>query len=222
MLKIRNIAKEPGHLALHRILLLAIGLIAVFYFRSWGLIAYISFTVLYCRNLANLNGVEFILFGVRDSPPGNLYASFLTGSFFLSLIGVLLAYSFADEFAAIATSWDDMSLMNQRPNCIQSDKLYRDGFFNCNTLHWWISGISLLLPFVFAFSLTDIVKFAQLRIKVGKWYFVVLITSGILLILPFAFEITFPGSSYRIYMLIITMLYLSLLLVPILPNRFSF
>jgi len=216
-----KVAKEPGYLILHRIVLLIIGLIAVFYFRSLGLGAYIILVVIYCRILANINGVELISFGMRDSPPGNLYASFLIGSFCLSLIFALLAYFFADEFTVMASSWDKVSILGQRPNCIQSDKLYRGGFFNCNTLSWWIGGLSLLLPFVFAFALTDLVKFSQLRIRIGKWIFLLAIIALALFVFPFIFSITLTGSHYG-YMLRITLLHLSLLLLPLLPNRFSF
>jgi len=216
-----KIAKEPGHLILHRILLLIIGLMAVIYFRSWGFVVYTVFTVIYCRILANVNGVDIISFGVRESPPGNLYASFLIGSFCLSFIGALLAYFSTDEFTVIASSWDNVSMVSQRPNCIQSDRLYRGGFFNCNTLNWWLSCLSLLLPLIIAFTLTDVVKMAQLRIRIGKWMLLVIILVLALLTLPFIFSITLTGSHYG-YMLRVTLLHLSLLLLPLLPNRFSF
>lgn len=216
-----TIAKEPGHLILHRILLLIIGLTAVVYFRSWGLVAYIVFTVIYCRILANANGVDIISFGVRDSPPGNIYASFLIGSFCLSLIGALISYSFADEFAVIASTWNDMSILGQRPNCIQSDKFYRGHFFNCNTLNWWFSGLSLLFPLVITFTLTDVVKVAQLRIRIGKWMLLVIILVLAILMLPFIFSITLSGSHYG-YMLRVSLLHISLMSCPFLSVRFSF
>ena len=216
-----EITKEPGDLIPHRILLLIIGLIAVIYFRSWGLVAYIVFTVIYCRILANVNGVDIILFGARDSPPGNIYASFLIRSFSLSLIGALISYSFADQFAVIASSWDDMNILGLRPNCIQNDKFYRGHFFNCNTLSWWFSGLSLLFPLVVAFTLTDVVKMAQLRIRIGKWMLLVIILVLAILTLPFIFSITLTGSHYG-YMLRVSLLHISLLLCPFLSTRFSF
>ena len=212
---------HPGKLILHRILLLLIGLIAVVLFRSWGLIGYIVFVVFFCRILADRNGVEYVYLPVEfRSSVGNLYGGLLIVLFCLSLFGAIFSYLYIDTFTSIASSWNNVDILAFEPSCSRSTKFYKDGFFNCETLYWWISIASLLLPVLFAVALVDMVKFSQLRAKLGKWVFVISVFEGILLILPFVFSLTLTGTRYFGYMLIIVLFYLSLY-VPLLFNRFT-
>ena len=212
---------HPGNLIFQRILVLLLGLVAVVLFRSWGLIGYIVFVIFFCRFLADRNGVEYVYLPVKSrSSVGNLYGGLLIVLFCLSLFGAIFSYLYQDASTSIASSWNNVDILAFEPSCSRSTKFYKDGFFNCETLYWWISIASLLMPVLFALALVDMVKFSQLRARLGKWAFVISVFGGILLVLPFAFSLTLKGTSHYGYMSIISLFYLSLYL-PLLFNRFS-
>lgn len=212
--------ERSGGLLLHRIALLTVGLALVIFFRSWGVIIYIFFVAMYCHALANTKGVEYWSFGVK-SPAGNLYGVLLFIVFALSFI-VMIGGSFLnDELKELTTSWDRVSIMDFKPTCSGDTVIYGFNISICDRFYWGVNTASILLPILIALALSDMVKFSQLRVKLGKWSFVAFVIVGCLVASPLISPLTFSGTSYYGFTSRIFLFYFSLFF-PLLLTRFTF
>ena len=212
--------KNVGSLIFHRILLLTVGLIAVIFFRGWGMSGFIVLVVIYSRVLANKRGVEYFPDRLKSSA-GTLYGIGLVVLFVLLILGMVAANFFENELRPLSATLNALSVIDSVPSCSETPTLHDRRFYNCYTFYWGISIMSLLFPLLVTLTLGDVVNFARLRVRIGKWILLVSIISLIVLVVPLSIPTKISGTGFYDFMFRISHFSMFFLL-PLISNRIAY
>jgi len=174
---------DQANNALHRVVLLFVGLAAVIFFGTWGLIAYQLFVVVYCRVVANKMGVRYY----QVAYPPEFYSS--SGNFYAVSIFTLFALTlFGGMFDQYYDLFSQGNLKRFLPDCSYTGVGSSVGG-DCETFKQRVGIASLLFPFAVFLTFSDIVNFSRSRIRIKDLSFLVFFAIGLLFLFTYLFPV---------------------------------
>jgi len=174
----------------HRALLLFIGLAAVVFFGTWGLIAYQFFVVAYCRVAANKIGVRYYRIAYPPefySSSGNFYAVSIFILFALTVFwGMFAQYYELVQSQALYDLFSERNLKRFLPKCTGVGSSVGS---DCVTFNQVVGIASLLFPFAVFLTFNDMVNFSRSRIRSKTLSFMVYFAIGLIFLSTYLFPV---------------------------------